>query len=185
MARIPYPDLDALDPEVGAFMKRIDPMVNVFHMMAHAETAVRPFMRLGNALLFKGVLDPVLREIVILRVGHVTGSTYEVHQHKIVGRDCGMTDAQIDAVPEGETSNVFTDREKLAIRVTNEVIANVRVSNETFTAMQAAFTEREMTELLMVIGFYNMIAGFLENMQVEIEPEGTVENPLKQAKRIS
>ena len=57
MARIPYPDFDALDPEVAAFMRRIDPMINVFHMMAHAETAVRPFMRLGNALLFKGALS--------------------------------------------------------------------------------------------------------------------------------
>ena len=75
MARIPYPNLDDLDPEVGAFMKRIDPMINVFHMMSHAETAIRPFMRLGNALLFKGALDDVIREIVILRVGHVTGST--------------------------------------------------------------------------------------------------------------
>ncbi|MEQ9124106.1 MAG: carboxymuconolactone decarboxylase family protein, partial [Alphaproteobacteria bacterium] len=107
MARIPYPDLDALDPEVGAFMRRIDPMINVFHMMAHAETAVRPFMRLGNALLFKGALDPVLREIVILRVGHVTGTTYEVHQHRIVGRGCGMTEAQIDAVAEGAAAPVF------------------------------------------------------------------------------
>lgn len=185
MARIPYPDLDSLDPEVGAFMRRIDPMVNVFHMMSHAETAVRPFMRLGNALLFKGVLDPVLREIVILRVGHVTGSTYEVHQHKIVGRDCGMTDAQIEAVPDGDASSVFTEREKLAIRVTDEVIANVRMKDNTFAAMQAEFSEREMTELLLVIGFYNMIAGFLENMQVEIEPEGTVKNPLKQAKTIT
>jgi alkylhydroperoxidase family enzyme len=183
MARIPYPDLDSLDPEIGAFMRRIDPMVNVFHMMAHAETAVRPFMRLGNALLFKGVLDPVLREIVILRVGHVTGSTYEVHQHKIVGRDCGMTDAQIEAVPEGETSDAFTDREKLAIRVTDEVLANVRVKDETFAAMEAAFGHREKTELLMVIGFYNMIAGFLENMKIDIEPEGLIDNPLKQAKK--
>ena len=36
----------------------------------------------------------------------------------------------------------------------------------------------------MVIGFYNMIAGFLENMQVDIEPEGLVDNPLKQAKKV-
>jgi alkylhydroperoxidase family enzyme len=184
MARIPYPDLDAIDPEIGAFMRRIDPMVNVFHMMAHAESAVRPFMRLGNALLFKGMLDPVLREIVILRVGHVTGSSYEVHQHKIVGRDCGMTDAQIEAVPEGDASDVFTEREKLAIRVTDEVIANVRVSDDTFAQMEAAFSHREISELLLVIGFYNMIAGFLENMQVDIEPEGLIDNPLKQAKKI-
>ena len=182
MARIPYPDLDALDPEVGAFMRRIDPMINVFHMMSHAETAVRPFMRLGNALLFKGALDPVLREIVILRVGHVTGSTYEVHQHRIVGRDCGMTEAQIVAVPVGAESPVFDAKQKLAIRVTDEVLANVRMSPETFAEAEAAFSHRELVELLVVVGFYNMIAGLLENLEVEIEPDGLVDNPLKQAK---
>lgn len=185
MARIPYPDLDKLDPEVGAFMRRIDPMVNVFHMLAHAETAVRPFMRLGNALLFRGDLDAVLREIVILRVGHVTGSTYETHQHRIVGRNCGMSDAQIDAVPDGEASEVFDDRQKLAIRMTDEVLANVRMRDATFEAAAAAFSHRELTELLLVIGFYAMIAGVLENLQIEIEPEGTIGDPLKQAKPAS
>lgn len=182
MARIPYPDLDALDPDVAQFMRRIDPMINVFHMMAHAETAVRPFMRLGNALLFKGDLDPVLREIVILRVGHVTGSSYEVHQHRIVGRDCGMTEAQIDAVPDGAASDAFDDKQKLAIRVADEVLADVRMSETTFAAAEAAFTARELVELLLTVGFYNMIAGLLENLQVEIEPDGLVDNPLKQAK---
>lgn len=182
MARIPYPDLDTLDPQVGAFMQRIDPMINVFHMLAHAQTAVRPFMQLGNALLFKGELDAVLREIVILRVGHVTGSTYEVHQHKIVGRDCGMTEAQIEAVPEGAASPVFDARQKLALRVTDEVLANVRMQDATFKEAAETFSHRELTELLLVIGFYAMIAGFLENMQIEIEPEGTVKNPLKRAK---
>jgi 4-carboxymuconolactone decarboxylase len=182
MARIPYPDLDTLDPKVGDFMRRIDPMVNVFHMLSHAETAVRPFMQLGNALLFKGDLDDVLREIVILRVGHVTGSTYEVHQHRIVGKHCGMTDAQIDAVPTGAESDVFDAKQKLAIRVTDEVLANVRLKDETFKVAEAAFSHRELTELFLVIGFYNMIAGFLENMQIEIEPEGLIDNPLRQAK---
>lgn len=182
MARIPYPDLDALDPEVGAFMKRIDPMINVFHMMSHAENAVRPFMRFGNALLFKSDLDPVLQEIVILRVGHVTGSSYEVHQHRIVGINRGMTEAQVDAVPDGAASDVFDETQKLALRVTDEVLAGVRMSEETFKAAEAAFSHRELSELLLTIGFYAMIAGFLENLQIEVEPEGLVENPLKQAK---
>ncbi|MFZ8896896.1 MAG: carboxymuconolactone decarboxylase family protein [Alphaproteobacteria bacterium] len=182
MARIPYPNLDNLDPEVGAFMKRIDPMINVFHMMAHAETAVRPFMRLGNALLFKGELDDVLREIVILRVGHVTGSTYEVHQHRIVGRNCGMTEEQIDGVADGSKAVVFDERQKLAIRMVDEVIADVRMSDETFNEAVEIFNSREITEILIVIGFYNMIAGVLENLQVEIEAPGLVDNPLKRAK---
>jgi alkylhydroperoxidase family enzyme len=163
-------------------MKRIDPMINVFHMMSHAETAIRPFMRLGNALLFKGALDDVLREIVILRVGHITGSTYEVHQHRIVGRNCGMTDEQIDAVALGAEAGIFDARQKLAIRMVDEVIADVRMSDTTFSDAVSTFNSREITEILIVIGFYNMIAGVLENLQVEIEPPGLVDNPLKRAK---
>ena len=124
----------------------------------------------------------VIREIVILRVGHVTGSTYEVHQHRIVGRNCGMTDEQIDAVALGAEAGIFDARQKLAIRMVDEVIADVRMSDTTFSDAVSTFNSREITEILIVIGFYNMIAGVLENLQVEIEPPGLVDNPLKRAK---
>lgn len=182
MARIPYPDLDALDPDISAFMGRIDPMLNVFHMMSHAEMAVRPFMRLGNALLFKGELDRKLQEIVILRAGHIAGSEYEVRQHRIVGRDCGLTEAQIDATAVGEASDAFDERQKLALRVTDEILANVRMSDATFEAAKAAFSHRELIELILTVGFYNMLAGMLVNLEVEPEPDGLIDNPLKQAK---
>ena len=182
MARIPYPEIDDLDPDVAQFMRRIDPMVNVFHMMAHAQGSVRQFMRFGNALLFKSALDPVLQEIVILRVGHVTGSSYEVHQHRIVGINRGMTREQVDAVPDGAASDVFDETQKLAIQVADEVLADVRMSDATFKAASEAFSHRELSELLLTIGFYAMIAGFLENLQIEIEPEGLIEDPLKRAK---
>jgi 4-carboxymuconolactone decarboxylase len=115
-------------------------------------------------------------------VGHVTGSTYEVHQHRIVGRNCGMTDEQIDAVALGAEAGIFDARQKLAIRMVDEVIADVRMSDTTFSDAVATFNSREITEILIVIGFYNMIAGVLENLQVEIEPPGLVDNPLKRAK---
>lgn len=66
--------------------------------------------------------------------------------------------------------------------MTDEVIANVRMAEATFEAAKAAFSHRELVELLLTIGFYAMIAGLLENLQVEIEPDGLVENPLKRAK---
>lgn len=185
MARIPYPDLDALDPEVGAFMKRIDPMVNVFHMMAHAQQSVRPFMRFGNALLFKTELDPILRELVILRVGHVTGAHYEVHQHRIIARKVGTPQDKIDAVPDGPDAPVFSEAERAALKLTDEVLANVRASDETFEACRKHFDARQLSELLLLIGFYQMLAGFLVNLEVELEPEGVIEDPLKPAAKPS
>jgi alkylhydroperoxidase family enzyme len=39
-----------------------------------------------------------LREIAILAVARATGSVYEWTQHVVIGRACGMTEAQIEAL---------------------------------------------------------------------------------------
>ena len=179
MARVPYPDLDALPEDLKAFVSRFDPLMNVFHMMAHTGPVLPRFMRLGNALLFKGRLDPVLREIAILRVGHLLGASYEIHQHEIVARNVGTGAAKIAAVAEGEDPEVFSEKENLVIRFTGEVVGGIRASDETWRALEAHLDPGEMAELTLAVGFYWMVGAFLENFRIEIEPEGTVEDPMK------
>ena len=55
--------------------------MNIFRMLAGGEGLLRAFSRFGNHLLFKSKLDPVLREIAIVRVGVLSDATYEVYQH--------------------------------------------------------------------------------------------------------
>ena len=116
-------------------------------MMAHTGPALPHFMRLGNAILFKGRLDPELREIAILRVGHLLGAAYEVHQHNIVARNIGMDDARVAAVEHGEDDSVFSDLENLVIRFTDEVVASVRASDATWNALSARLDTGQMAEL--------------------------------------
>ncbi len=179
MARAPYPDIETMPDALRAFVSRFDPLMNVFHMMAHAGPALPHFMRLGNAILFKGKLDPVLREIAILRVGHLLGASYEVHQHNIVARNIGMGEAQIAAVEHGEDMSLFSELENLVIRFTDEVVASVRASDTTWNALSARLDTGQMAELTLSVGFYSMVSVFLENFEVEIEPEGVVEDPMK------
>ena len=183
MARAPYPDIETLPDDLRAFLSRFDPLMNVFHMMAHAGAALPHFMRLGNAILFKGKLDPVLREIAILRVGHLLDASYEVHQHKVVARNIGMGETQIAAVEHGENAETFSELENLVIRFTDEVVAGVRASDATWTALSARLDPGRMAELTLAVGFYSMVSAFLENFQVEIEPEGVVEDPMKRPRK--
>ena len=183
MARAPYPDIETLPDELRTFVSRFDPLMNVFHMMAHAGPALPHFMRLGNAILFKGRLDPVLREIAILRVGHLLGASYEVHQHNVVARNIGMGEAQVAAVEHGENAEMFSDLENLVIRFTDEVVASVRASDATWNALAARLDAGQMAELTLAVGFYSMVSVFLENFEVEIEPEGVVEDPMKRPRK--
>src|SRR3546814_20124269 len=74
------------------------PAMNIFRMLTHADSAARQYMRLGNALLTRGELDPVLRELAILRVGHLSNAHYEVHQHERISREPGISEAKMEAL---------------------------------------------------------------------------------------
>jgi alkylhydroperoxidase family enzyme len=175
MARIPYPDIDALPDEVRAFAGRIRPMLNVYRMLPHAETSLYGFMKLGNALLFKADLDPVLRELVILRVGHLCKADYEIHQHVVVARHVGVPDAKIAAAGDGPDSVVFSDFERAVLRFTDEVVRDVKASDAAYEAVAAHLSHRALAELLLTIGFYMMVCRFLENLEIEIEGPGEVD----------
>jgi 4-carboxymuconolactone decarboxylase len=172
MARIPYPDLATLDPDTTAFLDKLPPL-NIFRMMAHGEGLVAPFTRLGNHLLFKSELDPVLREIAILRVGVLSGAGYELFQHERIGRQLGMSDVLIKAIHAGPEAAEFDDLQRLVVRFTDDVVANVRAGDDTFAPLVARLSVREVQELVITIGFYMAVSRFLETFDVEVEVEAT------------
>ena len=56
MARLPYVDPATASPEVRDALERA-PALNIFRMMANAETAFRPWLRWGATLLSELELD--------------------------------------------------------------------------------------------------------------------------------
>ncbi|MBF7082741.1 carboxymuconolactone decarboxylase family protein [Desulfallas sp. Bu1-1] len=143
--------------------------LNINKMMAHAENSVRHFMRLGNSLLTRAQLDARLRELAILRVATLCRSHYEWYQHEILARQVGVTEEQIEAVKQGPDSPVFNDLERAVLQYTEEVTLNVKSTDETFNKVAKHLSHREIVELTLTIGFYNLVARFLENTEVEIE----------------
>ena len=143
--------------------------LNINKMIAHAENSARHFMRLGNSLLTQAELDERLRELVILRIATLCRSHYEWYQHEILARKVGVSEEQITAVQEGPDSAVFSELEKAALRYTEEVTLNVKSSDETFNEVAKHLNHRELVELTLNIGFYNLVARFLENTEVQVE----------------
>src|SRR5262245_50884518 len=143
MARIPYPDPSTLDPNTTAFLDRLPPL-NVFRMMAHGEGLLAAFTRFGNHLLFKSELDPVLREIAIIRVGVLSGAGYELFQHERIGRQIGMTDDLLGAIHVGAEAAAFDDLQRLVVRFTDDVVANVRAGDDTFEPLRQRLATREL-----------------------------------------
>jgi alkylhydroperoxidase family enzyme len=137
--------------------------------MAHSPQVGFQFLRLGNAILFKGVVPPNLRELAILRVGHLNRAIYEWTQHVPIALRVGIRQAQINALPDWEHSDEFDDAEKAILKYTDEETLNIQVKGETFAAVRDILTEEGIVELTTAIGYYGMVCRILEALQVELE----------------
>src|SRR5262249_45228776 len=150
-------DLDTASPEVREMLARLPSPANIFNMMAHAETCVKPVMKLGGTLLGKLKLDPRLRELCLLHAVKLEGGEYEWVQHVPIARDLSCTEAQIAALEKGDDrAECFDAREKAALRFTREVVVDARASEMALAAAREHLSDREIVELILMSGFYIM-----------------------------
>ena len=139
-------------------------------MLANAETAFRPFLRFGGAVLGQLALDPALRELAILRVAQMADAEYEWVQHVPIARQLGVSDAQIDALEREELdADAFSDAERAVLAFTAAVVRGPRVEDTLFGELTRHLPAREIVELLLTIGDYLMLARVMTVLELEVD----------------
>ena len=173
VARIQPVDPGATPDKVREALDNLPPL-NIFRTLAHAETAFRPFLRFGGAVLGRMQLDPVVRELVILVVAREAEAEYEWIQHVAIAKAVGASDAQIEALRAGDdAADAFDDAQGAAIELAAAVVRGPRVPDELFERVRSQFGEREVVELLLAIGDYWMLARVMTVLEVDLdEPAG-------------
>jgi 4-carboxymuconolactone decarboxylase len=170
MARIPYVDPDGASEPVREALDRLPPL-NIFRMLANAETVFRPFLRFGDALLADLELNGLLRELAILRVSRLTPhAEYEWVQHAPIARAVGASDEQLAALERDDIdASCFDHVQRAMLRFVSEVVRDARASDETFEALAAHLPPRQIVELLLVVGQYMMLARVMATLELELD----------------
>jgi 4-carboxymuconolactone decarboxylase len=170
---MPRPELVAPEdaaPKVREALTAL-PELGVFRMVAHAETAFRPWLALGGALLGRLQLDPVLRELAILRVAALAGCDYERVQHDPIAVGVGARPVQVAQLAAGRVcGDAFDPTEELVLRFVGEVVENRGAASALVPEVEAALSARELVELLLVISHYHGLALLLNTTGVEPDP---------------
>ena len=175
MARLPYVDRNTAPAPVREALERLPVDLNIFRMLANADTLFRPFLGLGGAILGSMKLDARARELVILHVGRLSRGEYEWVQHVPIAQAVGATADEIAALERSDTSAAcFSDRDKAVLAFTTEVVRDVKVADGTFAAVKRHLDSREIVELILTIGYYMTISRVTEVTEIEIDgPAGT------------
>lgn len=182
MARIPYPDPAGLPQASRELLKGLPPL-NIFRMIAGSGASFVPFMSLINAYLNDGILDAQLRELVILRVGHLCKSGYELHQHHRVSRTLGMSEARIAATTGALPSPHFNAAENAALALADDLTANVKGKASLVAEAQKHLGDAGLQELIIIIGIYLLVCRYLETLEIEIEDKDIEGSGLDEIKR--
>lgn len=171
MARLPLINPDKATGAVAEAFSHLPVKLNIFRMMAHAPTCIVPQMRLGGAILGQQLLGHAHRELLILLVAKIEGGEYEWRQHVPIAEGVGVTGEQITALDAGDfTAAVFNPAERALLAFGQEVITNVRVEEAVFADMKAHFSEQEIVESILAIGFYMTMARLTEATQTDLDP---------------
>jgi alkylhydroperoxidase family enzyme len=169
MARIDYADPAKVSERTREILGK-NRNANIFRMMSHSSSYFEQYCRLGNAIRFKGELDPIVRELAITRTGILCEAPYEVVAHKRLGKGVGVTDDQNAALDNWSTAGCFTEVQRAALAFTDEVITMRCPTDETFNAIAAKLTPGALVELQLSIGFYIMTSKFLETFGIDLQP---------------
>jgi Uncharacterized conserved protein len=171
MARIPYFIPADADTDKLTLLKNAPPL-NIFKIVAHTTYPIaRRLISFIGSVLANGKLDPILREMAIVRTGIICGSTYEVYQHRRISRGVGMPEEKIEALSIGSEAKVFSELERLVLRFTEELVQQRKASDATFAALSKHLSHGELVELTIVVGCYVMVSTFLSNFEVDIEDQ--------------
>jgi alkylhydroperoxidase family enzyme len=143
--------------------------LNVVRMGAHASPPLFEAQgALGYAIAQPEVLEPTLREVVILVVAFLSGSEYELHQHRPLALAAGLSDADIAAIEAGN----YDLLDKRLAAVATFTAATVREPSPPDAILEAVrrhVSDRELVNIVLAIGCYMSLARLIAVTGIELD----------------
>jgi len=167
--RVEYPDVSKFTQEQRDQLERVP--INLTRMLLHCPgSMVQSF--LDFALSFRsGNLEPKIRELVILRMATLLGSSYELLHHLPAAKMAGLSEEEISAITSAQPSGL-DQKLSVMIQLVEDCSHQGKVSDSTFQKALKIFSMPEIAEAMLLAGLYEMLACFLKTMGVELDQHG-------------
>ena len=156
------------DPARGSGIEPVE-------IWAHRPKMMTAMGKFAGAARKGDSVDERIRYLIELKGSQMIGCEYCVDLGSQICRNSGFSDEELLAVPHYRESDLFTEREKLALDYTVAVMSTpVEVTDELFARMKEHFTDEQLVEMTALLTAVNLnrfnaafaigSAGFSEGM---------------------
>jgi 4-carboxymuconolactone decarboxylase len=170
-------------PELAALIAQIrggrgGRLLNIYKMLLHSPAIAMAWFEQVSAVRWNTELDGGLREIVIIRIGMLNRVAYVIDAHvPAFALKEGLTLEQCHALSDWRDTALFDAPQRAALAYTDAMTRDIRVPDAVHAELRRHFSERQIVELTVLIGTYNMHTRVLQAL--EIDAEAPVEKPDK------
>lgn len=145
------------------------PQMHLFTTLGRHKLLFLSFLPYSGMLLNWGKLTKQDKELVILRVGHLRGSEYELQQHRRLARSRGLDSALQERIFAGPAAQGLTGRQRALLQGVDEFILDRDLSDQTFAAISTHLDREQIIEFFSLAGHYDTIAGILITLRVQMD----------------
>jgi AhpD family alkylhydroperoxidase len=172
--------LTGREPQAGNGLEPIE-------IWAHQPKMMIGMGKFNQAVRKAKSVDERLKNLVELKGAQMIGCEFCVDLGSQIARNFGFSDEELLALARYRESDLFTDREKLALDYANAVMRTpVEVTDELFTQMKQHFSDEQLVEITALLTLVNLdrfnaafgigSAGFSEGM-VCVPPDRPATSP--------
>ena len=111
-------------------------------------------------------LNQRVRQVVILAVGAVWKSNYELYAHGAAARKAGISEDAIRTLTTGGLPDDLSEQEKIAQRYARQLSAEHHVDAALYSAAEHAFGQRGLVEITYLTGIYHTVCGLLNAFEI-------------------
>jgi uncharacterized peroxidase-related enzyme len=162
-----------LEPFLAQTEQRMGFLPNSQLIMARKPKLLQAFVQLGGA-----VNDPAnktsrqLRSLVANVVSRSAGCQYCVAHTAETAHNASIEDRKIAAVWQYESSPLFSEAERAALRFAQSAgaVPNA-VTDEDFAALRKHFSDEEIVELVAVVAYFGFLNRWNDTLATELEPQ--------------
>ncbi len=144
--------------------------LNVFRTLLRRPKTAKAVSDLLFSLLFGAELSDRRRELVIMRIGWITGCDYEWTQHWPIAQDVyGCTPEELLAVREPAASDLFDEGDRAILQATDELVQTGEVTEPTWRRCHDALGDEAAIDLIASIGCWGMISKLARGLHIPLE----------------
>jgi hypothetical protein len=171
--KIEYPDFSKLPDPVREKFENLPTKVNFFRMLGYSTGAFIPVIDLTNAIFRDLTISDYHKELMVLLLAAHENVAYEWEQHVSIAQVAGVRPDQFVAIAEGclDDPVAFKEDERVLLRFGQAILDKGKAPGVLFKHAQQHFSLQELSDAIIVIGYYRMLSGYIQTFDIEIDAQ--------------